>query len=157
MRKQKRKGKKFAPTQRRDNWQSFSNALVTSCYTTTGHIRLSPFFYPMWVQPWVKHIKNLMIYFNCLWDGHLWETSPSCQFKKCPSHWKLISWEGVACVQTPPPSPPSVKKIQFFFSAGGGTSAQRLRLGVDRERMLLVSSICNVIVIAFWLRLPDFA
>ena len=23
---------------------------------------LSPFFYPMWVQPWVKHIKNLMWY-----------------------------------------------------------------------------------------------
>ena len=54
--------------------------------------------------------------------------------------------------------PPSLrKKIQFFFSErgeGGG----RLYTGqeeVDRERMLLVSSICNVIVTAFWLRLPD--
>ena len=130
MRKQKTKGKKFAPTQRRDNklTKLFQCACQQLLYHNWPYI-LSPFFYLMWVQPWVKHIKNLMIYFNCLWDGHLWETSPSCQFKKCPSHWKLISWEGVACVQTPPPSPPSVKKIQFFFFCGRGDVCTKAKTG----------------------------
>ena len=79
------------------------------------------------------HQELNMIYFNCLWDWHLWETSPSCQFKKCPSDWNLISLEGVACVQMPPPcSPPPEKKIKFF-SEGGGTSAHRLRGSWQRQ------------------------
>ena len=29
---------------------------------------LSPFFYPMWVQPWVKHIKNLIWYISTVFE-----------------------------------------------------------------------------------------
>ena len=28
----------------------------------------SPFFYPMWVQPWVKHIKNLIWYISTFFE-----------------------------------------------------------------------------------------
>ena len=67
------------------------------------------------------HQELNMIYFNCLWDGHLWETSPSCQFKKCPSRGSSLCTDG-------PPSPPlHQKRNSIFFSEGGGTSAHRLR------------------------------
>ena len=54
--------------QRRDNWQSSSNALVTSCLYHNWLYIFSPFFYPMWVQPWVKHIKNLIWYISTFFE-----------------------------------------------------------------------------------------
>ena len=43
------------------------------------------------------HQELNMIYFNCLWDGHLWETSPSCRFKKCPLRGSSLSTDKLTC------------------------------------------------------------
>ena len=55
--------------QRRDNWKKklFQCACHQLLYHNWPYI-LSQFFYPMWVQPWVKHIKNLIWYISTVFE-----------------------------------------------------------------------------------------